>query len=199
MNLALARAISAPIDPKKDLKTYDNGPVAFIKFLTINGNVFGDPVTPNAYWMSDISANGASRDDAGIERDTIDCDNYTYALSLAKYPDDGTKYDNGTGNYPTSPNAPHPDKATGSDTTSYVKNEGNTSTVTSAPTSPNNAALSWKKTYGQRQLLRNPHAGRLHLLRLISPERRLDRTARRIAPPGLQGRGNRIASAVQRH
>ena len=98
--------------------------------------------------MSDISANGASRDDAGIEHDTINCDNYTYALSLAKYPDDGTKYDNGTGDYPTSPNAPHLDKATGSDTTSYVKNEGNTSTVTSAPTSPNNAALSWKKTYG---------------------------------------------------
>lgn len=148
LNLAASQGYIGAIDPKKDLNTYDNGLSHFIKFLTINGNVFGDPVTPNAYWMSDISANGASRDDAGIEHDTIDCDNYTYALSLAKYPDDGTKYDNGTGNYPTSPNAPHPDKATGSDTTSYVKNEGNTSTVTSAPTSSNNAALSWKKTYG---------------------------------------------------
>ena len=148
LNLAASQGYIGAIDPKKDLKTYDNGLSHFIKFLTINGSVFGDPVTPNAYWMSDISANGASRDDAGIEHDTIDCDNYTYALSLAKYPDDGTKYDNGTGNYPTSPNAPHPDKATGSDTTSYVKNEGNTSTVTSAPTSSNNAALSWKKTYG---------------------------------------------------
>ena len=148
LNLAASQGYIGAIDPKKDLKAYDNGLSHFIKFLTINGSVFGDPVTPNAYWMSDISANGASRDDAGIEHDTIDCDNYTYALSLAKYPDDGTKYDNGTGNYPTSPNAPHPDKATGSDTTSYVKNEGNTSTVTSAPTSSNNAALSWKKTYG---------------------------------------------------
>ena len=148
LNLAASQGYIGAIDPKKDLNTYDNGLSHFIKFLTINGNVFGDPVTPNAYWMSDISANGASRYDAGIEHDTIDCDNYTYALSLAKYPDDGTKYDNGTGNYPTSPNAPHPDKATGSDTTSYVKNEGNTSTVTSAPTSSNNAALSWKKTYG---------------------------------------------------
>lgn len=148
LNLAASQGYIGAIDPKKDLNTYDNGLSHFIKFLTINGNVFGDPVTPNSYWMSDISANGASRDDAGIEHDTIDCDNYTYALSLAKYPDDGTKYDNGTGNYPTSPNAPHPDKATGSDTTSYVKNEGNTSTVTSAPTSSNNAALSWKKTYG---------------------------------------------------
>ena len=148
LNLAASQGYIGAIDPKKDLKTYDNGLSHFIKFLTINGNVFGDPVTPNACWMSDISANGASQDDAGIEHDTINCDNYTYALSLAKYPDDGTKYDNGTGNYPTSPNTPHPDKATGSDTTSYVKNEGNTSTVTSAPTSFNNAALSWKKTYG---------------------------------------------------
>lgn len=148
LDLAASQGYIGAINPEKDLNTYDNGLSHFIKFLTINGNVFGAPATPNAYWMSSISANGASRDDAGIEHDTIDCDNYTYALSLAKYPDDGTKYDNGTGNYPTSPNAPHPDKATGSDTTSYVKNEGNTSTVTSAPTSSNNAALSWKKTYG---------------------------------------------------
>lgn len=148
LSLAASQGYIGAIDPEKDLNTYDNGLSHFIKFLTINGNVFGDPATPNAYWMSSISANDASRNDAGIEHDTIDCDNYTYALSLAKYPDDGTKYDNGTGNYPTSPNAPHPDKATGSDTTSYVKNEGNTSAATSAPTSSNNAALSWKKTYG---------------------------------------------------
>lgn len=148
LDLAASQGYIGAINPENDLNTYGNGLSHFIKFLTINGNVFGAPATPNAYWMSSISANGASRNDAGIEHDTIDCDNYTYALSLAKYPDDGTKYDNGTGNYPTSPNAPHPDKATGSDTTSYVKNEGNTSTVTSAPTSSNNAALSWKKTYG---------------------------------------------------
>lgn len=149
LNLAASQGYIGAIDPEKDLNTYDNGLSHFIKFLTINGNVFGDPVTPNAYWMSDISANGASLNDAGIERDTIDCDNYTYVLSLAKYPDDGTKYDNGTGDYPTSPNAPHLDKATGSDTTSYVKNEGNTSTVTSAPTSSSNAALAWKKQHGR--------------------------------------------------
>ena len=148
LDLAASQGYIGAIDPEKDLNTYDDGLSHFIKFLTINGNVFGNPVTPNAYWMSSISANGASRNDAGIEHDTIDCDNYTYTLNLAKYPDDGTKYDNGTGTYPTSPNAPHPDKATGSDTTSYVKNEGNTSTVTSAPTSSNNAALSWKKAYG---------------------------------------------------
>lgn len=148
LDLAASQGYIGAIDPEKDLNTYDDGLSHFIKFLTINGNVFGNPVTPNAYWMSSISANGASRNDAGIEHDTIDCDNYTYTLNLAKYPDDGTKYDNGTGTYPTSPNAPHPDKATGSDTTSYVKNTGNTSTVTSAPTSSNNAALSWKKAYG---------------------------------------------------
>lgn len=149
LNLAASQGYIGAIDPENGLKTYDNGLSHFIKCLTINGKVYGDPATPNAYWMSDISANGASRNDTGIEHDTIDCDNYTYALSLAKYPDDGTKYDNGTGNYPTSPNAPHPDKATGSDITSYVKNEGNTSTVTSAPTSSNNAALAWKKQNGR--------------------------------------------------
>ena len=148
LDLAASQGYIGAIDPEKDLNTYDDGLSHFIKFLTINGNVFGNPVTPNAYWISNISANGASRNDAGIEHDTIDCDNYTYTLNLAKYPDDGTKYDNGTGDYPTSPNAPHPDKATGSDTTSYVKNEGNTSAATSAPTSSNNAALSWKKAYG---------------------------------------------------
>lgn len=148
LDLAASQGYIGAIDPEKDLNTYDDGLSHFIKFLTINGNVFGNPVTPNAYWISNISANGASRNDAGIEHDTIDCDNYTYTLNLAKYPDDGTKYDNGTGTYPTSPNAPHPDKATGSDTTSYVKSEGNTSAATSAPTSSNNAALSWKKAYG---------------------------------------------------
>lgn len=148
LDLAASQGYIGAIDPEKDLNTYDDGLSHFIKFLTINGNVFGNPVTPNAYWMSSISANRASRNDAGIEHDAIDCDNYTYTLNLAKYPDDGTKYDNGTGTYPTSPNAPHPDKATGSDTTLYVKNEGNTSAATSAPTSSNNAALSWKKAYG---------------------------------------------------
>lgn len=148
LDLAASQGYIGAIDPEKDLNTYDDGLSHFIKFLTINGNVFGNPVAPNAYWISNISANGASRNDAGIEHDTIDCDNYTYTLNLAKYPDDGTKYDNGTGDYPTSPNAPHPDKATSSDTTSYVKSEGNTSVVTSAPTSSNNAALSWKKAYG---------------------------------------------------
>lgn len=148
LDLAASQGYIGAINPEKDLITYDDGLSHFIKFLTINGNVFGNPVTPNAYWMGNISANGASRNDAGIEHDTIDCDNYTYTLNLAKYPDDGTKYDNGTGDYPTSPNAPHPDKTTGSDTTSYVKSGGNTSAVTSAPTSSNNAALSWKKAYG---------------------------------------------------
>lgn len=148
LDLAASQGYIGAIDPEKDLNTYDDGLSHFIKFLTINGNAFGNPVTPNAYWISNISANGASRNDAGIEHDTIDCDNYTYTLNLAKYPDDGTKYDNGTGDYPTSPNAPHPDKATSSDTTSYVKSKGNTSVVTSAPTSSNNAALSWKKAYG---------------------------------------------------
>ena len=116
----------------------------YVNSITVNGIVYTQPANYSEYWSSTI--NGAWESD-GINGNKIESDGFSYELSYVSN-DPNTKYDNGTGNYPTSPNAPHPDKATGSDTTSYVKNEGNTSTVTSAPTSSNNAALSWKKTYG---------------------------------------------------
>lgn len=116
----------------------------YVNSITVNGIAYTQPANYSEYWSSTI--NGAWESD-GINGNKIESDGFSYELSYVSN-DPNTKYDNGTGNYPTSPNAPHPDKATGSDTTSYVKNEGNTSTVTSAPTSSNNAALSWKKTYG---------------------------------------------------
>lgn len=116
----------------------------YVNSITVNGVAYTQPANYSEYWSSTI--NGAWESD-GINGNKIETDGFSYELSYVSS-DPNTKYDNGTGNYPTSPNAPHPDKATGSDTTSYVKNEGNTSTVTSAPTSSNNAALSWKKTYG---------------------------------------------------
>lgn len=116
----------------------------YVNSITVNGVAYTQPANYSEYWSSTI--NGAWESD-GINGNKIKTDGFSYELSYVSN-DPNTKYDNGTGNYPTSPNAPHPDKATGSDTTSYVKNEGNTSTVTSAPTSSNNAALSWKKTYG---------------------------------------------------
>ena len=64
LDLAASQGYIGAIDPEKDLNTYDDGLSHFIKFLTINGNVFGNPVTPNAYWMSSISANGASGQNA---------------------------------------------------------------------------------------------------------------------------------------
>lgn len=116
----------------------------YVNSITVNGVAYTQPANYSEYWSSTI--NGAWESD-GINGNKIKTDGFSYELSYVSN-DPNTKYDNGTGNYPTSPNAPHPDKATGSDTTSYVKNEGNTSAATSAPTSFNNAALSWKKTYG---------------------------------------------------
>lgn len=116
----------------------------YVNSITVNGVAYTQPANYSEYWSSTI--NGAWESD-GINGNKIETDGFSYELSYVSS-DPNTKYDNGTGNYPTSPNAPHPDKATGSDTTSYVKNEGNTGAATSAPTSSNNAALSWKKTYG---------------------------------------------------
>lgn len=116
----------------------------YVNSITVNGIAYTQPANYSEYWSSTI--NGAWESD-GINGNKIESDGFSYELSYVSN-DPNTKYDNGTGNYPTSPNAPHPDKATGSDTTSYVKNEGNTSAATSAPTSSSNAALAWKKNYG---------------------------------------------------
>lgn len=116
----------------------------YVNSITVNGIAYTQPADYSEYWSSTI--NGIWESD-GINGNRIESSSFSYELSYVSN-DPNTKYDNGTGNYPTNPNTPHPDKATGSDATSYVKNTGNTSTVTSAPTSSNNAALSWKKTYG---------------------------------------------------
>lgn len=112
----------------------------YVNSITVNGIAYTQPANFSEYWSSTI--NGAWESD-GINGNIIETDGFSYELSYVSN-DPNTKFED----YPTSPNAPHPDKATGSDTTSYVKNEGNTSAATSAPTSSNNAALSWKKTYG---------------------------------------------------
>lgn len=116
----------------------------YVNSITVNGIAYTQPANYSEYWSSTI--NGTWESD-GINGNIIETDGFSYELNYASN-DPNTKYDNGTGNYPTSPNAPHPDKATSSDTTSYVKNEGNIGAATSAPTSSNNAALSWKKAYG---------------------------------------------------
>lgn len=116
----------------------------YVNSIAVNGIAYTQPANYSEYWSSTI--NGAWESD-GINGNKIESDGFSYELSYVSN-DPNTKYDNGTGTYPTSPNAPHPDKATGSDTTSYVKSEGNTSAATSAPTSSSNAALAWKKNYG---------------------------------------------------
>lgn len=112
----------------------------YVNSITVNGIAYTQPANHSEYWSSTI--NGAWESD-GINGNKIESDGFSYELSYVSN-DPNTKFED----YPTSPNAPHPDKATDSDTTSYVKNEGNTGAATSAPTAPNNAVLSWKKTYG---------------------------------------------------
>ena len=112
----------------------------YVNSITVNGIAYTQPANYSEYWSSTI--NGAWESN-GINGNKIESDGFSYELSYVSN-DPNTKFED----YPTSPNAPHPDKTTGSDTTSYVKSEGNTSVVTSAPTSSNNAALSWKKAYG---------------------------------------------------
>lgn len=116
----------------------------YVNSITVNGIAYTQPTNYSEYWSSTINGVWESN---GINGNKIESDGFSYELSYVSN-DPNTKYDNGTGNYPTSPNAPHPDKATSSDTTSYVKSGGNASAVTSAPTSSSNAALAWKKNYG---------------------------------------------------
>lgn len=112
----------------------------YVNSITVNGITYTQPTNYSEYWSSTINGVWESN---GINGNKIESDSFSYELSYVSN-DPNTKFED----YPTSPNAPHPDKTTGSDTTSYVKSGGNTSTVTSAPTSSNNAALSWKKAYG---------------------------------------------------
>ena len=112
----------------------------YVNSITVNGITYTQPANYSEYWSSTINGVWESN---GINGNKIESDGFSYELSYVSN-DPNTKFED----CPTSPNAPHPDKTTGSDTTSYVKNGGNTSTVTSAPTSSNNATLSWKKTYG---------------------------------------------------
>lgn len=112
----------------------------YVDSITVNGIAYTQPVDYAEYWSSAI--NGAWESD-GINGTTIEYDGFSYELNYVSN-DPSASFED----YPTSPNAPHPDKVTGGDTISYVKNDGNTSAVTSAPTSSDNAVLSWKKTYG---------------------------------------------------
>lgn len=111
----------------------------YISSITINGIKYGPTSDTGFYWGSSING---SWDNTGLNETVIENDGFSYELNYTSWmTPEATKY-------PTTPNAQHPDKASGNDTTSYVKNTGNSSTVTSAPTSSSNAALAWKKQNG---------------------------------------------------
>ena len=120
--------------------------------ITVKGKAYTQPADYSEYWSSTIKGEWES---TGLNGTVISENGFSYELNYVSYSKPDQKYDNGTGDYPTTPDAQHPDKASGNDTTSYVKNTGNSSTVTSAPTSSNNAALVWKKNYGAFSCLSN--------------------------------------------
>lgn len=111
----------------------------YISSITINGIKYGPTSDTGFYWGSSING---SWDNTGLNETVIENDGFSYELNYTSWmTPEATKY-------PTTPDAQHPDKASGNDTTSYIKNTGNSSTVTSAPTSSDNAALAWKKQNG---------------------------------------------------
>lgn len=111
----------------------------YISSITINGIKYRPTSDTGFYWGSSING---SWDNTGLNETVIENDGFSYELNYTSWmTPEATKY-------PTTPDAQHPDKASGNDTTSYVKNTGNSSTVTSAPTSSDNAALAWKKQNG---------------------------------------------------
>ncbi len=142
--LELAKA-QGYIDGYSHGEPYEGYTSYYVNSITIKGTEYAQPANYDPYWSSSINGGW---DNTGLNGTTIDNSGFSYELNLTSYYNPDAKYDDGTGDYPVNPNTPNPDTARKNDTTSYVKSDGNTSAVTSAPTSSSNAALAWKKTYG---------------------------------------------------
>lgn len=142
LNLAKAQGY---IDSYSHGEPYEGYTSYYVNSITIKGTEYAQPTNYDPYWSSSINGGW---DNTGLNGTTIDNSGFSYELNLTSYYNPDAKYDDGTGDYPVNPNTPNPDTAGKNDATSYVKSDGNTSAVTSAPTSSSNAALAWKKTYG---------------------------------------------------
>lgn len=76
----------------------------YVNSITVNGIAYTQPANCSEYWSSTINGVWESN---GINGNKIESDGFSYELSYVSN-DPNTKYDNGTGDYPTSPNAPTP-------------------------------------------------------------------------------------------
>jgi hypothetical protein len=76
----------------------------YVNSITVNGIAYTQPADYSEYWSSTI--NGIWESD-GINGNRIESSGFSYELSYVSN-DPNTKYDNGTGNYPTNPNTPIP-------------------------------------------------------------------------------------------
>ena len=119
------------------------GTPLYVKSITIDGAAYTQTSDFRVYWESAINGDGSK--EAGVQNDIINDDGYSYELNFTSY-DPDAKPDDTTYHY-RDDSIEHPDTSSANDTASYVKGNGNTSTVTSAPTSSSNAALTWKKTF----------------------------------------------------
>lgn len=120
----------------------------YVSSITIHGKKYAQRSDYSEYWASFINGEWESTGLNGTIISEKNSENgFSYEVNL-QADNPNKEFDKETANYPSDPELEHPDKASGNDTTSYVKNTGNSSTVTSAPTSSSNAALAWKKNYG---------------------------------------------------
>ena len=109
----------------------------FVSAITINGVEYGPVNDGGFYWASP-----SKYDATGINETHIEGEDFSYELEYKSWKSPETT------NYPTTPDAKHPDTAAATDNTSYVKSNGNVGASDSAPTTSSNATLGWKKTYG---------------------------------------------------
>lgn len=111
----------------------------YINSITIGKTEYAPTSDTGFYWASTING---SWDTTGLNGTAINENGFSYELSYVTWmTPEATQY-------PVDKNAPHPDKASSNDTTAVIGGNGNTSTVSSAPTASGNAKLNWKKTYG---------------------------------------------------
>lgn len=114
----------------------------YVNSITIDSTVY--KASGSIYWASTINGQW---DNTGLNETVISSDGFSYELNLTDWKNPDNSLNNGSGSYPSNPNAAHPDNSSKNDTTSFVNKDGKTSAVTSAPTNSNDAVLAWKEQY----------------------------------------------------
>lgn len=123
-------------DPSEGYTSY------YVNSITVGSTVY--EASGSIYWASTINGQW---DNTGLNETIISSDGFSYELNLTDRKNPDNSLNNGSGSYPSNPNAAHPDNSSKNDTTSFINKDGKTSAVTSAPSNSNDAVLAWKKQY----------------------------------------------------